>query len=976
MRKDMKKILGLMAAAAAVVPFNAHAQAPRKVSYVAEQKYRNPIVQTCYSTDPAPMVDGDRLYVYTGHDEAGADFFWMYDWRVFSTADMVNWTDHGSPLSLASFEWADDRAWAPQCIARDGKYYFYVPVHSKLSGGMAIGVAVGDTPYGPFKDALGKPLYENGSWDHIDPTVFIDDDGQAWIYWGNPRLYYAKLNRDMISIDGEVKTIEFTEEGFGAPDPSKRERGKKYTDTYTEGPWAFKRNGIYYMMYAAGGVPEHIAYSTSTTPTGPWTYRGTIMPQMNETQSFTNHAGICDFKGHSYFFYHTGNLPGGGGFGRSVAVEEFKYNADGTIPQILPTRTGVAPIGTLNPYQRVQGETMAYSMGVRTEWTDTEGVFVSDIHHGDWIRLSEVDFGQEGQWPKGTPFSGKPSRLQLKARVSSGMVGGTMEMRLDSLRGQVIATIEVGGTGGYEKFTTVTSDLRTLPTGKHEVFLTFTGMKGRKLMNLDWWQIVPDHNEYAARNPLFWADYPDPDIIRVGEYYYLVTTTMHLMPGAPIMRSKDLQHWETVSYLFDELKDIPAYDLNGGTKYGQGQWATSLRYHKGKFYALFVTNGVPGSWIYTTEDPAKGWTLHSHLKGFYHDASLFFDDDDRVYVFSGSGSVDITELEADLSKEKEGGFKRHLEVQDTYDHGLLEGSRVIKHNGYYYLIMISWPRTGRHQLAYRAKSLDGRWEKRDILTDNFDQIGNVGQGTIVDGPNGEWYGVIFQDRGGVGRILTLSPVRWVDGWPLIGDEDGQVTPCNEVSTVTLDRQWNHNPDKTAYTYNAKKKELVLRTASVVDNLFMARNTLTWRMWGPTCSDTVCLDISGMKDGDRAGFAAFNGDAGLLTVCKDGGKTQLVLTEESVVLNQQKQVTDNKVTEKTRVDIKGKQVWLRIHGDFNRGRDMATFEYSLDGKTFLPLGGEFKMRFDYRRLFMGTRYAVFNYATKTKGGQVKVKNFQF
>ena len=972
----MKKILGLMAAAAAVVPFNALAQAPRKVSYVAEQKYRNPIVQTCYSTDPAPMVDGDRLYVYTGHDEAGADFFWMYDWRVFSTADMVNWTDHGSPLSLASFEWADDRAWAPQCIARDGKYYFYVPVHSKLSGGMAIGVAVGDTPYGPFKDALGKPLYDNGSWDHIDPTVFIDDDGQAWIYWGNPRLYYAKLNRDMISIDGEVKTIEFTEEGFGAPDPSKRERGKKYTDTYTEGPWAFKRNGIYYMMYAAGGVPEHIAYSTSTTPTGPWTYRGTIMPQMNETQSFTNHAGICDFKGHSYFFYHTGNLPGGGGFGRSVAVEEFKYNADGTIPQILPTRTGVAPIGTLNPYQRVQGETMAYSMGVRTEWTDTEGVFVSDIHHGDWIRLSEVDFGQEGQWPKGTPFSGKPSRLQLKARVSSGMVGGTMEMRLDSLRGQVIATIEVGGTGGYEKFTTVTSDLRTLPTGKHEVFLTFTGMKGRKLMNLDWWQIVPDHNEYAARNPLFWADYPDPDIIRVGEYYYLVTTTMHLMPGAPIMRSKDLQHWETVSYLFDELKDIPAYDLNGGTKYGQGQWATSLRYHKGKFYALFVTNGVPGSWIYTTEDPAKGWTLHSHLKGFYHDASLFFDDDDRVYVFSGSGSVDITELEADLSKEKEGGFKRHLEVQDTYDHGLLEGSRVIKHNGYYYLIMISWPRTGRHQLAYRAKSLDGRWEKRDILTDNFDQIGNVGQGTIVDGPNGEWYGVIFQDRGGVGRILTLSPVRWVDGWPLIGDEDGQVTPCNEVSTVTLDRQWNHNPDKTAYTYNAKKKELVLRTASVVDNLFMARNTLTWRMWGPTCSDTVCLDISGMKDGDRAGFAAFNGDAGLLTVCKDGGKTQLVLTEESVVLNQQKQVTDNKVTEKTRVDIKGKQVWLRIHGDFNRGRDIATFEYSLDGKTFLPLGGEFKMRFDYRRLFMGTRYAVFNYATKTKGGQVKVKNFQF
>ena len=495
-------------------------------------------------------------------------------------------------------------------------------------------------------------------------------------------------------------------------------------------------------------------------------------------------------------------------------------------------------------------------------------------------------------------------------------------------------------------------------------------------MNLDWWQIAPNHDTYAARNPLFWADYPDPDIIRVGEYYYLVTTTMHLMPGAPIMRSKDLKNWETVSYLFKELKDVPAYDLDGGTKYGQGQWATSLRYHKGQFYALFVTNGVPGSWIYSTDDPAKGWKLHAHLKGFYHDPSLFFDDDDRVYVFSGSGSVEITELESDLSQEKEEGFKRRIEVQDTFDNGLLEGSRVIKHNGYYYLLMISWPRTGRHQLAYRAKTLDGQWEKRDILTDNFDQIGNVGQGTIVEGAQGEWYGVIFQDRSAVGRILTLSPVRWVDGWPLIGDEDGQVTPCNEVSTVSLDREWNHNPDKDAYRYDAKQKVLELKTASVVDHIFMARNTLTWRMSGPTCSDVVCLDISGMQEGDRAGFAAFNGDAGLMTLCRDGGQTQLVLTEESVVLNPEKQVTDTQVREQARVEINSKKIWLKIHGDFNLGRDIATFEYSLDGRHFQQIGGDFKMHFDYRRFFMGTRFAVFNYATKAKGGQIKVLDFEF
>lgn len=914
------------------------------------QFHRNPIVQTYHSTDPAPYVDNDRLYVLTGHDEEGADFFWMNDWRLISTSDLANWTDHGSPLAQCDFKWADDRAWAPQLIKRNGKYYAYVPIHSKLSGGMAIGVAVADNITGPYKDALGKPLYEDGKWDHIDPTVMIDDDGQAYLYWGNPRLYSVKLNEDMISLAGEVKCDSTVKR-------------------YTEGPWIMKRGPKkYFMVYAAGGIPESIAYSESTSPQGPWNYVSDIMPQDNATNSFTNHSGAVTFRGHNYFFYHTGWLPGGGGFGRSVCVEEYAYKPDGHFPTLRATRQGAKPLGTLNPYQRVEGETMSFSYGIKSEWNQTDGVFVSDIHHQDWIRVSEVDFDASPRPKHGA---------QWQVRAASALQGGTIEMRLDSLRGRVVASIDIPRTGGNEMFQVCYSDIPQLPTGKHEVFLVFKGLKGQKLMNLDYWQLVPHHDKYEARNPLFWADYPDPDIIRVGEYYYLVTTTMHLMPGAPIMRSKDLQNWETVSYLFQELKDVPAYDLQGGTKYGQGQWATSLRYHKGKFYALFVTNGVPGSWIYTTEDPAKGWTLHSHLKGFYHDPSLFFDDDDRAYIFSGSGSVDITELEADLSKEKEGGFRRRIEVQDVDDNGLLEGSRVIKKDGYYYLIMISWPRTGRHQLAYRARTLDGRWEKRDILTDNFDQFGNVGQGTIVDGPNGEWYGVIFQDRGGVGRILTLSPCRWVDGWPLIGDHEGHVTPSPVVSTVTLDRQWNHNPVKQAYTNNTKKKVLELRTASVAPNIFMARNTLTWRMFGPTCSDTICLDISAMKDGDRAGFAAFNGDAGILTLAREGKQTTLTMTEESVVLNNEKQVTDNRVTERDRVDVTGnKRIWLRIHGDFNLHRDIATFEYSLDGKTYQRIGSDFKMRFDYRRFFMGTRFAVFNYATKALGGKVRVLDFTF
>ena len=209
--------------------------------FALQASAQNPFVQTWFTSDPAPMVHGDRIYVYTGHDEDKADFFWMQEWRVYSSADMVNWTDHGSPLALESFSWADDRAWASQCIERNGKFYWYICAHSRLSGGMAIGVAVADSPTGPFRDAIGKPLYENGSWDHIDPTVFIDDDGQAWLYWGNPRIYYLKLNEDMISINGEVKQMEMTEEGFGAPDMAKRDKNKKYKDTYTEGPWIMKK---------------------------------------------------------------------------------------------------------------------------------------------------------------------------------------------------------------------------------------------------------------------------------------------------------------------------------------------------------------------------------------------------------------------------------------------------------------------------------------------------------------------------------------------------------------------------------------------------------------------------------------------------------------------------------------------------------------------------------------------------------------
>lgn len=293
-------------------------------------KSKNPIIDSIYTADPAPMVEGDTLYLYTTHDEDELinDFYTMFDWYCFSTKDMVNWTNHGPIFSLDDIEWADDRAWAPQCIGRNGKYYLYCPVHKK-DGGMAIAVGVSDSPTGPFKD-LGHPLVDEGDWNDIDPTVFIDDDGQAYLYFGNPELRYVLLNEDMISYDESVGVckIPMTVESFA-------KGGHETGTTYGEGPWFYKKNGLYYMVFAAfreGVHQEHLAYSTSPNPTGPWTYGGVLMSE--DGGVFTNHPGIADFKGHSYLFYHTGDLPGGSLFHRSVCVAEFKYNEDGSIDTI------------------------------------------------------------------------------------------------------------------------------------------------------------------------------------------------------------------------------------------------------------------------------------------------------------------------------------------------------------------------------------------------------------------------------------------------------------------------------------------------------------------------------------------------------------------------------------------------------------------------------------------------------------------
>ena len=336
-----------------------------------------------------------------------------------------------------------------------------------------LAVAVADDPQGPYVDAIGGPLAKGFSF--IDPTVFIDDDGRAYLFWGNKGLWYGELNDDMISFkDGYKEVPGFHDaESFG-PKMMKMNWGKGKEELmvgFEEGPWISKRGDLYYLTYPSGGVPEHMAYSTAPTVDGPWTYRGRIMDEA--VNSFTIHGGEVEYKGHNYMFYHNGKLPNGAGFHRSAAVEEFSYNPDGSIPFIPFTDRGPAPVGTLDPYQRVEAETMAHSWGVKTDRLAGKDHYVRLIHNGDWIKIREVDFGTEG--PKAVTIE------TLNFRNP-----GTVEFYLDAMSDNPFAKIEVDGK---EPVQTVDVRSRRPVTGKHDVYILFRG-GDEQLFDLDWWQMT------------------------------------------------------------------------------------------------------------------------------------------------------------------------------------------------------------------------------------------------------------------------------------------------------------------------------------------------------------------------------------------------------------------------------------------------------------------------------------------------------
>ena len=296
----------------------------------------NPIIRDKFTADPAPMVDGERLYLYVGHDEAQRDeMFNMKEWLVYSTTDMRHWTDHGPIMKVSDFKWAKKDAWAAQAIRKNGRYWFYAAVeHDQTHPGKAIAVAVSDKPTGPFVDAKGSALITNQmtpkgthSWEDIDPTVFTDDDGTTWIAWSNRQAYIAKLKSNMIELDGPIREIT--------------------PPHFEEGPWLHKRGKFYYLTYAsldrATHRDERISYATATSLDGPWTYRGELTG--SGKYSFTIHPGIAQYRGDWYIFLHNASLAIGdlnGAIGRrAVTVERLEYNPDGTLKPVAQTEAGI-----------------------------------------------------------------------------------------------------------------------------------------------------------------------------------------------------------------------------------------------------------------------------------------------------------------------------------------------------------------------------------------------------------------------------------------------------------------------------------------------------------------------------------------------------------------------------------------------------------------------------------------------------------
>jgi beta-xylosidase len=505
-------------------------------------------------------------------------------------------------------------------------------------------------------------------------------------------------------------------------------------------------------------------------------------------------------------------------------------------------------------------------------------------------------------------------------------------------------------------------------------------------------------------NPIIRADYPDPEVIRVDDTYYMISTTMHFLPGGVILRSYDLVHWEFVSYVFERLDSTDEECLRGEQSiYGRGMWAASLRHHEGKFYVCFTTFETGKTYIYIADKITGPWEKHG-IEGARHHSSLLFDDDGRIYIVWGMNQIRLEELKKDFSGIKEDGYQRILAEEQEEAYLGYEGSHFYKIDGRYYLFAIHWPKRGNHrrtQVCLWADSIDGEFTGEDVFDDDIGYHNQgVAQGGIVDTPEGKWYAVMYQDRGAVGRLPVLIPVVWKNRLPVFGD-GGKAPETIVVKSTRPDYryepllssrifadgagsgqraelhpawQWNHEPNDALWR-RTDDGGLGITTGKISVNLIHAVNTLTQRMAYPESTACVRMDVSGIRNGDCAGLCALQGCYGWIGITKDLGRYFLVMYSRDVNDSSGRDVTPDYMpgNEVYRIPFEENCVELKIHADFTDMRDTAEFFYRRNGKWVKA--GEQKLYFKLDH-FMGCRYGMFLYSTRETGGEAVFWNFRY
>ena len=488
------------------------------------------------------------------------------------------------------------------------------------------------------------------------------------------------------------------------------------------------------------------------------------------------------------------------------------------------------------------------------------------------------------------------------------------------------------------------------------------------------------------------ADFPDPDIIRVEDTYYMVSTTMHFMPGCVILRSYNLVDWEHAAYVYDQLEASEKETLadNKGA-YGKGMWAACIRYHEGKFYVSFVANDLGKTFLFTA-DKIEGPWKKSEIKGFYHDMSLLFDDDGRVFCVSGNMNISLTEMQADLSGPKEGGLNKVI-VRDNPENVILgyEGSHIYKINGKYYIFFIHIPKGKmRTQACFVSDKIEGPYTGGDVLcSDLAGWNSGTAQGGIVEANNGSWYSIVFQDHGALGRIPVLIPVDFVNDIPVFGkagfapenvsvpdnrpDYKYKALYSNDFTNPAW--QWNHIPDKNLIKLEAKK--YIITTDKICKNPVQAANTLTQRTFTEKCSGSIELDVSKIKNGDFAGLCALEGEYGFIGITKDNDKYKLICAEHKIPYSPWAMgVFDDDLPDiKSELIIKETKLHLKASFFLKHNQEAVQFAYYDKNKEkYIDFGQAVKLRYTLDH-FTGVRFALFCFSSKEYGGSACFKDFE-